>query len=84
MIGLPPTSDSMEPKSKSDRVVLEFDGGLVQVGRDRIDLEAILVAPLDHPLDPAADREHRPDLETGDPLQVVHLLEVLRVAHGDG
>ena len=64
-------------------VGLQLDGAFVDVGGHRVDFEAFVVAARQRPLDAAAEGEHRADAELRDPLDLVDLLEILRIGHGD-
>ena len=83
MIGLPSTSASTLVRSTSAPSGLQLHRRLVDVGRDRVDFEAVFVAPRQGALNAAAKGEHRPDAEVGDPLNLVDVFKILRVGHGD-
>jgi hypothetical protein len=67
-----------------DGVDLQFDGVVGKIGRDGVDLEALLVHAADHPLDGRPHGEYRSHGQPGDPLELVDLFQVLRLGHGDG
>ncbi len=61
---------------------LQLHGRLVQIGRHRVDFEAFFVAPRQRALNAAAEREHGPYTQAGDPFDFVELLQILRIGHG--